>query len=187
MVHFSSVTREVLNHSEGAESLNIITSFSPFSSRDLLFQHLTALKHSGTRIIIWNLRHEGKSQRQQQQQQHLPNHPLQLTQMSSSSSSALGENDKIDEQAGEREGDVTTHEEEKEEERGECEFDFSDPCDIRIRDFSKGDAPAGRWGSHRHNLRDKHVNKLEVSLRTYCTYLYIEPHMKIHIRGKSNM
>jgi MORC family CW-type zinc finger protein len=67
---------------------------------------------------------------------------------------------------------------EGEESQKMCEFDFSDPIDIRIRDFAKKDLD-----SKFLKYREKEMNKLDTSLRAYCTVLYLEPRMKIYIRG----
>src|SRR5262245_5142985 len=60
MVHYSADRKTLLNGEEGQESLSVITSFSPLKSEKEIFKHFKAIEPSGTRIIIWNLRHEVK-------------------------------------------------------------------------------------------------------------------------------
>ena len=160
MVHFCPHTRDILNKSEGKESLRVILSISPLTSKEDIFRQFEELAPTGTRIIIWNLRHERKER----------------------------DNEKVKEKEEMKEGggeEVEGKKDEEEEERGECEFDFSDPMDVRIRDFSreKERLPGRGRGRGAGVGREKGVNKLEVSLRTYCTYLYLEPRMTIIIRS----
>ena len=160
MVHFCPHTRNILNKSEGKKSLHIILSISPLTSKEDIFRHFEELSLTGTRIIIWNLRHERKER----------------------------DNEKVKEKEEMKEGggeEVEGKKEEEEEERGECEFDFNDPMDIWIRDFAreKERLPGRGRGRGAGVRREQEVNKLEVSLRTYCTYLYLDPRTTIIIRS----
>jgi len=59
MVHYTdSFSKMVGDVDEGKENLRIIKKFSPLQSDADIKRHFTELGSSGTRIIIWNLRHE---------------------------------------------------------------------------------------------------------------------------------
>ena len=192
MVHYNlSQTQMQGDRASGKENLDIIKKFSPVKTDKvhhfLLFffslilqrssfllsflslsnpfsqaieEHFTALGEQGTRIIIWNLRHEDVEEQQP-------------------------------------DGSVKT--------ARYCEFDFSNPKDICIRDFSK----------EKPNLKErryifyslllftvyyyycyylfclfiyffsrKDSGKLASSLRSYVTILYLKPRMHVILRGK---